>query len=372
MEKILSICIPVYNGGKIAYQHIKEILAYKNNDIEIIVSDNASTDNTLDLLMDIKDERIKIVTHEKNVGPFWNWYHVLMAGTAKYVMLHQDNDKIIVKNLPQYLNFLKEVQYDVMRNVNACMKSREVTVAQAQYFNMLYSHAGYVVYRREALHSIKPLKCSFDFRWVSYPYLVWDTQILRKYPLKEKRVYINCDIKINYSPKSYGDKASRGKAFGDSLFFSLELPYTYESVINRFIKYIQILRHLYPKDKEYSKLLCNAYRVNLRKAVIQFYIIMNNPQERWMKHRYGLDALDCKEIDYLELNNDFLKTTILRLNMSSPIWRLITILELKIITIYNSSDYILNYCKKKNEVKYRKTGLLLNKILDVIINRMCK
>ena len=267
MRKILSICIPVYNGGWLACQYIKEILMYEEDDIEVVVSDNASTDNTLELLREIDDDRLKIITQKENKGPFLNWYYVLMAGTAEYVMLHQDNDRIIVKNLPCYIEFLKSAQYDVMRNCPGLLKSKEITVAQVQYYNAIYGHASYVVYRREALHAIKPLRCSFNWKYTSYPYVIWDTQILMKYPVGAKKAYLNGDIKIVYSPSSYRERTSRTKEFSTKE----PPPYSYENIIGKFMWYLKILKHLYPGEQEYCKLIWNVYRVNIYWAVIHFY-----------------------------------------------------------------------------------------------------
>ena len=69
---LLSICIPTYNGGS----RIKETLncAIKavgiRDDVEIIVSDNASTDNTMSILTDYKSKYdiIKVYHNEKNLG----------------------------------------------------------------------------------------------------------------------------------------------------------------------------------------------------------------------------------------------------------------------------------------------------------------
>lgn len=68
MEEKISVCIPVFNGGSTILQTIDSILSQSFKDFEIVVVDNASTDNTIDLVKSIKDERIKIYKNEKNIG----------------------------------------------------------------------------------------------------------------------------------------------------------------------------------------------------------------------------------------------------------------------------------------------------------------
>jgi glycosyltransferase involved in cell wall biosynthesis len=369
-DKILSICIPVYNGGELAYKHVKEILTYKNNDIEIVVSDNASTDNTVELIMSIRDERLKIITHEKNIGPFRNWYEVLMAGKAKYVMLHQDNDKLVVKNIPKYINFLKSVQYDIIRNTSGIYKgeSGELTVPQVQFYNYFYSHAGNIVYLREALHSIEPLKCSFDSQYTSYPYCIWDTQILKKYSLNIRKAYLNGNITIKYSPNTYFDRPSRTKSFVAEKYPA----YSYDNIIRKFVKHIRILRYLYPNDNEYIKMFINAYKAYLYLATINFYVIMETPGGKGTKKRYGLEILDNKEIDYIGLNNDFFDYTLSKLNFCSPLYKLIACIGMKIITIYNKNVMVLSYYQKKLSYTKKIKLEMLNKFLKNIIEKMCE
>jgi len=366
MTKILSICIPVYNGGQTACKYIKEILTYEKDDIEVVVSDNASTDNTVELLREIDDDRLRIIEQEENKGPFLNWYYVLMAGSAEYVMLHQDNDRLVVKNLPRYIEFLKSAQYDVMRNCPGLLKSKEITVAQAQYYNAIYGHASYVVYRREALHAIKPLKYSFDWKYTSYPYVIWDTQILMKYPVGAKKAYLNGDIRIVYSPRSYQERPSRTKRFS----VKEPPPYSYENISGKFMRYLQILKHLYPRDQEYCRLIWNAYRVNIYRAAVQFYVVMKKPEVKWMKLRYGLDALDEKEYNWQRLSEDFYKTTIRRLPVRSIKYCLMTRCVLKLITIYTKNLFWLVYDSGHD---FLPKGLRwrLNHFLEACVEKVC-
>lgn len=60
---MISVCIPTYNGSKYIKEQLDSILRQLSNDDEIIISDDNSTDNTLDIVRAIGDPRIEIHTH---------------------------------------------------------------------------------------------------------------------------------------------------------------------------------------------------------------------------------------------------------------------------------------------------------------------
>lgn len=68
MDEKISICIPVYNGAKTILETLKSVTSQTYKDFEIIVVDNASTDNTVELVNSVRDNRIKLYVNEKNIG----------------------------------------------------------------------------------------------------------------------------------------------------------------------------------------------------------------------------------------------------------------------------------------------------------------
>lgn len=65
----LSIVIPNYNGAKLLEKNLPKVLnaasSYKKDKVEIIIVDDASTDDSLDLL---KDKNVTVLKNEKNLG----------------------------------------------------------------------------------------------------------------------------------------------------------------------------------------------------------------------------------------------------------------------------------------------------------------
>lgn len=70
MEKV-SIIIPVYNSQKYLNRCLDSVCNQMLKDIEIIILNDASTDNSLDIIRKYEkmDSRIKVINMEKNLGP---------------------------------------------------------------------------------------------------------------------------------------------------------------------------------------------------------------------------------------------------------------------------------------------------------------
>lgn len=85
---LISIGMPVYNGGKYIRQALDSLLAQTCTDFEIIISDNASTDATEATCREyaVRDTRIRYVRQSKNQGASANFRFVLNEAVGKYFM----------------------------------------------------------------------------------------------------------------------------------------------------------------------------------------------------------------------------------------------------------------------------------------------
>jgi glycosyltransferase involved in cell wall biosynthesis len=89
---LVSICLPVFNGEKFLKDAIASILAQSYRNLELLVCDDASTDNSWALLQTIHDPRLILHRNDRNMGPELNWNKILWEAKGKYVKLfHQDD-----------------------------------------------------------------------------------------------------------------------------------------------------------------------------------------------------------------------------------------------------------------------------------------
>jgi glycosyltransferase involved in cell wall biosynthesis len=65
-RKLVSIVLPVYNGGKYLRQSIESCLSQTYENVELIVVDDASQDDSVDIVRAHGDPRIRLIRHETN------------------------------------------------------------------------------------------------------------------------------------------------------------------------------------------------------------------------------------------------------------------------------------------------------------------
>ena len=83
---LVTVGIPVFNGEKYIRKAIDSILAQTFTNFEIIISDNASTDQTEIICKEYekKDERIRYIRHKNNRGADFNFRFGLSKAKSKY------------------------------------------------------------------------------------------------------------------------------------------------------------------------------------------------------------------------------------------------------------------------------------------------
>ena len=64
----VSVVMPVYNGARTLRESVDSVLAQTFRDFELIICNDASTDETVNILDKIVDERVRVIHNESNLG----------------------------------------------------------------------------------------------------------------------------------------------------------------------------------------------------------------------------------------------------------------------------------------------------------------
>jgi glycosyltransferase involved in cell wall biosynthesis len=108
MAPFFSVCIPAYNAGKFLSKTIDSVLAQTYTDFEIVILDNASTDNTKAVLALYVDSRIQLVTNSQNVPAHENWTRTIGLARGEWVKLLCADDLLKPSALQQIHDDLLE------------------------------------------------------------------------------------------------------------------------------------------------------------------------------------------------------------------------------------------------------------------------
>lgn len=108
-NSLVSILIPVYNREKYISETVKSALNQTYKNIEIIVVDNKSTDDTWRILFNLSklDKRIKIFQNDSNIGPVKNWKRCLDEAQGEYGKILWSDDLIAPEFLEKTIPFLE-------------------------------------------------------------------------------------------------------------------------------------------------------------------------------------------------------------------------------------------------------------------------
>lgn len=113
MEDLVSIITPTYNCAEYIKETIKSVLNQTYQNWEMIIVDDASKDNTEEVVKSIQDERIKYIKLLENSGAAVARNVAMNNAKGKY-MAFLDSDDIWEKNkLEKQINFMKENNYNI-------------------------------------------------------------------------------------------------------------------------------------------------------------------------------------------------------------------------------------------------------------------
>ena len=110
MKKV-SVIIPIYNSEKYIEQCINSVINQTYKNLEIIVVDDNSTDNSLNKIKNIKDKRIKIIELKNNYGVSTARNKGIDASTGDYICFIDSDDYWNLKKIEKQIKFIKDKEF---------------------------------------------------------------------------------------------------------------------------------------------------------------------------------------------------------------------------------------------------------------------
>ena len=105
---IVSVILPVYNGEKHIYEAINSILCQSFTDFELIIINDASTDNTENIINSFHDKRIKYIKNEFNLKISSTLNKAIELANGKYIARMDADDVSLSTRLEKQIKILDQ------------------------------------------------------------------------------------------------------------------------------------------------------------------------------------------------------------------------------------------------------------------------
>ena len=114
MRKMISVCMATFNGQKFILKQVQSILCQLNDEDELIIIDDKSTDNTVKILKKLDDIRIKILINPSNMGSIFSFNKALSLAIGEYIFLSDQDDIWYSNKIDASIEHLEKDKLDLI------------------------------------------------------------------------------------------------------------------------------------------------------------------------------------------------------------------------------------------------------------------
>jgi glycosyltransferase involved in cell wall biosynthesis len=250
MNKLISVILPVYNSEKYISEAIQSVLDQTYSNFELLVFDDGSTDNTLSIINDFQDDRIKIFTSDKNYGIVHQLNKGIDNSNGQYIA-RMDADDISYPD-----RFQKQID---------CLNTNPHIDVMGTFAKKIGEDAGLIEYKYN-----KPEQISFLLNF--YCYMLHPTVMMRK------RIFSKCKYSSDYPlAEDYGLWCQINNGSNLYILDEVLLDYrihneqTNKSDKRLKVQYDSVLK--VKKDIKFNGLFCNfIFTDELNKASTNYFV----------------------------------------------------------------------------------------------------
>lgn len=195
----VSVCIATYNGEKFIKRQLESIISQLDECDEVVISDDGSTDATLQIVKSFNSPLIRVLDNKLKHGYTGNFENVLNEAKGEYVFLSDQDDEWAPNKVEKCLECLKTYDFVVSDASIVGSKGEELEPSffllrspKKGFLGNLYKF-GYIgccmAFKREVLNKALPIPgnhvlCSHD-NWLMlvasmfYKCIILDDKLVR-------------------------------------------------------------------------------------------------------------------------------------------------------------------------------------------------
>lgn len=323
MEEQIDVLLATYNGEKYVGEQIESILNQTYKNIRLVISDDCSSDNTVNILKEYekKDNRIKLYIQSQNLGVVKN-IEFLLENVENELYMLSDQDDVW---LPEKI----EMSIKTLRENNADLVFGDLEVVDKDLEMIYPSFGDFMLLNRKISKYIDSYKVNYLYNCVTGCTMLSKKEFIEKIlPLPKKSKYLIHDHwiglivalngKLVYMPEKYikyrqhGNNEVGTKKISHEmtnleeireLFINVKLG-VFGSYVENNEKFPEELQKLNKQALDYFLMLKNKKNFNFRKwnvfhklyktekfmYYIESFIIMNMPLigKKIFKIRYSI------------------------------------------------------------------------------------
>ena len=182
-----SVLIPVYNGAPFIKEAVESILNQSFTDFELILLNDASPDNSEEIIKTFKDARIRYYRNEKNLGISASRNKLMTLARGEYLIVMDDDDISLPNRLEEQIKFM-DSHPDVTMAGSWCeLFSRKPDKGIINYLKYCFYNLGWIWTQKNSPGWEEMFCCN--------P-IMHTTSVLRRQHIEQHQIRYNSD----YSP----------------------------------------------------------------------------------------------------------------------------------------------------------------------------
>lgn len=105
---MFSVCIATYNGENYVRRQLESVLQGIGTEDEVVISDDGSSDRTVDIIKGYDDTRIRIYEHQHDHSPIFNFENAIIHAKGDVIFLADQDDKWLSDRVAEAMRLHKE------------------------------------------------------------------------------------------------------------------------------------------------------------------------------------------------------------------------------------------------------------------------
>lgn len=130
---MISVCLATYNGEKYLREQVASILPQLSEHDELVISDDGSTDRTIEILRSFHDSRLKLYNNDFRHGVAGNFENALYLSKGDIIFFSDQDDIWLPNKIQEMVKFLQDFDYDLVTN-NCTLTDSQLNIIQKEYY----------------------------------------------------------------------------------------------------------------------------------------------------------------------------------------------------------------------------------------------